>query len=85
LSDLACISAEDVERLVRKKAPEKEKNSSINFHEFETYHDFKEFTEAEFIESKLEQFDWNISHTAEKLGLQRSHLYQKIKKFGLER
>jgi len=57
LSDLACISAEDVERLVRKKAPEKEKNSSINFHEFETYHDFKEFTEAEFIESKLEQFD----------------------------
>ncbi|NCQ11389.1 MAG: hypothetical protein GW809_04420, partial [Bacteroidetes bacterium] len=35
--------------------------------------------------SKLDQFDWNISHTAEKLGLQRSHLYQKIKKFGLER
>jgi len=85
LSDLACISAGDVERLVRKKTPEKESGSSINFDEFETYHDFKEFTEAEFIESKLEQFDWNISHTAEKLGLQRSHLYQKIKKFGLER
>ena len=85
LSDLACISAGDVERLVRKKTPEKESGSSINFDNFETYHDFKEFTEAEFIESKLEQFDWNISHTAEKLGLQRSHLYQKIKKFGLER
>ncbi|NCQ11158.1 MAG: sigma-54-dependent Fis family transcriptional regulator, partial [Bacteroidetes bacterium] len=40
LSDFACISAEDVERLVRKKTPQKEQSSSINFHDFETYHDF---------------------------------------------
>lgn len=54
----------------------------------EKYNDFSEFrdmAEKLFIERKLQQFDWNISRTAEEIGIQRSHLYNKISKYGIER
>jgi DNA-binding NtrC family response regulator len=50
-----------------------------------TFQDFKDRAEAAFIRKKLEENDWNISRTAEILDIQRSHLYNKMKKFGLER
>ncbi|PSR02962.1 MAG: hypothetical protein BRD47_01670, partial [Bacteroidetes bacterium QS_8_68_28] len=28
---------------------------------------------------------WNVSQTAEAIGIQRSHLYNKLNKFGIER
>ena len=34
---------------------------------------------------KLSQFDWNVSKTAEAIGIQRSHLYNKMNKYGIER
>lgn len=86
LSDESVISKNDVERLVKKKTSSTSPiQSSESFLEFETFHDFREFTELQYIQAKLETNDWNISQTAEKIGIQRSHLYQKIKKFGLER
>lgn len=83
LSDGNEIKAEDVHLLVRKRPKTNDLVSLMD--EFKTYHDFKEFSESFFIRYKLEENDWNISQTAELLGLQRSHLYQKIKKFNLER
>ena len=50
-----------------------------------SFQDFKEKAEKAFIEKQLEINNWNISKTAEILDIQRSHLYSKIKKYGLEK
>lgn len=50
-----------------------------------TFQDFKERTEAAFIRKQLDAHHWNISKTAEYLDIQRSHLYNKMKKYGLSR
>lgn len=50
-----------------------------------SFQDFKEKAEKAFIERQLELNNWNISRTAEILDIQRSHLYSKIKKYGLEK
>ena len=51
----------------------------------ETFQDFKDKAEAAFIKRQLEIHKWNISKTAEALDIQRSHLYTKMKKYGLAR
>ena len=50
-----------------------------------TFQEFKDRAEAAFIRKQLEASGWNISKTAEALDIQRSHLYNKMKKYGLER
>jgi DNA-binding NtrC family response regulator len=50
-----------------------------------TFQDFKDRAEAAFIRKQLELHGWNISRTAEALDIQRSHLYNKMKKYGLEK
>lgn len=50
-----------------------------------TFQEFKDNAEKEFILHQLEKRGWNVSQTAEDLQIQRSHLYNKIKKYGLER
>lgn len=50
-----------------------------------TFQEFKEKAERAFIIKQLESNGWNISKTAELLGIQRSHLYNKIKKYGIEK
>lgn len=48
-----------------------------------TFQEFKERAEAAFIRRQLELHKWNISKTAEALDIQRSHLYTKMKRYGL--
>jgi two-component system nitrogen regulation response regulator NtrX len=48
-----------------------------------TFQEFKERAEAAFIKKQLELNKWNISKTAESLDIQRSHLYTKMKRYGL--
>ena len=50
-----------------------------------TFQDFKEKTERAFILKQLNNNNWNISKTAKQLDIQRSHLYNKIKKYGIEK
>ncbi|MDH7604048.1 MAG: sigma-54 dependent transcriptional regulator [Melioribacter sp.] len=50
-----------------------------------TFQEFKEKAEKAFIQKQLEANGWNISKTADILGIQRSHLYNKIKKYGIEK
>ena len=50
-----------------------------------TFQEFKDRAEAAFIRKQLEAHEWNVSKTAEALEIQRSHLYNKMRKFGLER
>ncbi len=40
--------------------------------------------EKAFIAKKLREFNWNISQTAEAIGIERSNLHKKIKAYGLE-
>jgi two-component system nitrogen regulation response regulator NtrX len=55
------------------------------YERFEKFQDFKDYIEKEFIQHQLKKNNWNISKTAETLDIQRSHLYNKIEKFDLER
>jgi DNA-binding NtrC family response regulator len=50
-----------------------------------TFQEFKERAESAYIRMQLEANGWNISRTAEALDIQRSHLYNKMKKYGLAR
>ncbi|MDR9417434.1 sigma-54-dependent transcriptional regulator [Gracilimonas sp.] len=53
--------------------------------ETEDFQDFKETAERLFLVKQLEKNDWNISQTAEAIGIQRSHMYNKMKKYNIER
>jgi DNA-binding NtrC family response regulator len=54
-------------------------------HVNQSFQEFKDRAEAMFIAHQLRLHDWNVSKTAETLQMERSHLYTKIKKYGLER
>jgi two-component system nitrogen regulation response regulator NtrX len=52
-----------------------------------TLSDFREARarfEQEFLKRKLEEHGGNVSATAEAIGLERSHLYRKLRTYGLE-
>lgn len=53
--------------------------------ETDDFQDFKESAERLFLMRQLEKNDWNISQTAETIGIQRSHMYNKMKKYNIER
>lgn len=48
-----------------------------------SFEDFKNRSEALFIRRKLEENGGNVKRTAERLGMQRSHLYKKLDRYGL--
>ena len=48
-----------------------------------TLHEARSAYEREFILRKLEENQWNMTRTAEALGLERSHLYRKMKTLGI--
>ena len=51
----------------------------------EQFSAFRDMAEKLFIEHKLAQNDWNISRTAGAIGIQRSHLYNKMGKYDIHR
>jgi two-component system nitrogen regulation response regulator NtrX len=50
----------------------------------DTFEEFKERSEARFFRQKLAENSGNVKRTAERLGMQRSHLYKKLERFGLK-
>nr|ADI87835.1 hypothetical protein AKSOIL_0327 [uncultured bacterium Ak20-3] len=50
----------------------------------ETLKEARNNFERSFIISKLEENEWNISKTAESIGLERSHLHRKMRLFDIE-
>lgn len=50
---------------------------------FSTLHEAREAYERDYILRKLEENQGNVSRTAEVLGLERSHLYRKMKALGI--
>lgn len=57
----------------------------MNIAEFDDFQAFKDHAERLFIERQLKHNHWNVAKTAEIIGIQRSHLYNKIEKFQLKR
>jgi DNA-binding NtrC family response regulator len=57
----------------------------LNVDAFVDFQSFKDHAERVFIEHKLKQNAWNVAKTAEVIGIQRSHLYNKIDKYQLKR
>jgi DNA-binding NtrC family response regulator len=53
--------------------------------QFEKFQDFKDHAEKVFIDAKLKKNKWNVAKTAQEIDIQRSHLYNKIDKYGLKR
>ncbi len=52
--------------------------------EFPSLREAREEFEKEFIIQKLEEYNWNISRTAEAIELERSNLHRKIKSYGID-
>jgi two-component system nitrogen regulation response regulator NtrX len=50
---------------------------------YSTLHEARSAYEREFILRKLQEHRWNMTQTAGALGLERSHLYRKLKSLGI--
>jgi two-component system nitrogen regulation response regulator NtrX len=50
-----------------------------------TFEDFKSESEALFFRRKLDENGGNVKRTAERLGMQRSHLYKKLDRYEIRR
>ena len=53
-------------------------------YDFKTLKEARDNFEKAFITKKLQENNWNISRTAEKLEIERSNLYRKIKSLGID-
>jgi len=58
-------------------------NSRRNLGEFSTLHQARAAYERDYILKKLDENHGNVSRTAEVLGLERSHMYRKMKSLGI--
>ena len=84
LSDGNSIEPQDVDMLASLKT-----DSDAGLDELAdksmTFQEFKEEAERHYLLKKLEQHNWNVSATAEAIDIQRSHIYNKMKKYDIER
>lgn len=55
-----------------------------DFASFKTLRDAREHFEKDFILKKLQEYNWNVSKTAEELEIERSNLHRKIKSLGID-
>lgn len=78
------ITREDVESLTLTGSRKGDEVDGL-MEEANTFQHFKESAERLFLLRKLEEHDWNISQTAEAIDIQRSHMYNKMKKYNIER
>ena len=54
-------------------------------HAEKTLREFREEVECDFIRFKLAEYDWNISRTAQALGIERTNLHKKMRALGIVR
>jgi two-component system nitrogen regulation response regulator NtrX len=52
--------------------------------DFASLKEARDAFESDFIRRKLAEHDGNVSRTAEALSIQRSHLYRKLRAYGIE-
>jgi len=74
------ITAEDIPAYIRGAAPAQTRD----LFKSDLLKEARSHFEREFIIRKLKEFGGNIARTAEAIGIERSHLYRKIKSYGIE-
>ncbi|MCC5934371.1 MAG: sigma-54 dependent transcriptional regulator [Candidatus Cyclonatronum sp.] len=82
------ITAAEVDLLagaVQRSATDGNQGMRDLLEKYPDFQSFKDATELIFVKYQLDKHQWNISQTADAIGIQRSHLYNKIKKFNLKR
>ncbi len=84
LSEGESIVAQDVERYVQPSSTTADPVTGL-LERYAQFSDFRDMAEKLFIERRLEDNEWNVSKTAESIGIQRSHLYNKMNKYAIER
>ncbi|MDZ7659721.1 sigma-54 dependent transcriptional regulator [Fodinibius sp.] len=84
LADDSEINKEDVQALTLSGGKKSDTFTDLADN-VESFQKFKESAERLFLIRKLEENDWNISQTAEAIDIQRSHMYNKMKKYDIER
>ncbi len=84
LSETNTVTLLDVERLVMPASSAKGQFHTMT-EQYSSLTDFREHAERLFLRQKLDENNWNVSQTAEKIGIQRSHLHTRIKRYNLER
>jgi len=78
-----CITLENMPPLDT-STPSKPASNGINSQVLdETFNHARENFERSYLIHHLDQHDWNISHTATEIGMERSQLHRKLKSFGL--
>lgn len=78
------ISRDDLPQSIRDSAAAKTGEIDLGAAAAASYREAKELFEKQFLQQKLEENNWNVSRTAEEIGLERSNLHRKIKSYGLE-
>jgi DNA-binding NtrC family response regulator len=84
LADGDQIQVADVEQFVQ-PGPASDRTERALIDAYDDFTQARDQFEKQFIERKLDEHDWNVSQTAETIGIQRSHLYNKLNKYGIER
>ncbi|HLR32617.1 MAG TPA: sigma-54 dependent transcriptional regulator, partial [Fodinibius sp.] len=84
LAEDTTIKEEDIDDLTLTETRKSQESEGL-IDSIETFQDFKESSERLFLVRKLDENDWNISQTAEAIDIQRSHMYNKMKKYDIER
>ncbi len=79
LSDSDTISARDACHTIKKNIPDQESSH------FKTLSEARQQFEREFILKTLISNDWKILETAAVLGIDRSHLWKKMKQYGIDK
>ena len=84
LSESDAVTASDVQRLVLPGSSQGQEFSEMLI-SCEHLSEFRDQAERSFLQHKLDINNWNISRTAKQIGVQRSSLHTKIKRYNLER
>jgi len=84
LSEGETVSAADVDRYVRPGGTPQDALLAM-LGNYDQLSDFRDEAERIFLTRKLEDLGGNRSRTAEAIGIQRSHLYNLLRKHGLDR
>lgn len=67
------------------RRPSANNSPTAMYESYDKFQEFKDHIEKEFIQFHLEKNNWNISKTAEVLDIQRSHLYNKMREYGISK
>jgi len=84
LSDDDEISRDDVIRLATMAGSDNDGLDQL-LEQSLTFQEYKEKAERYYLIKKLEDNNWNVSATADAIDIQRSHIYNKMKKYDIER